>query len=264
MEGRGRQGSVGPLEVRISPILIYMKNEKIYSRPRINLENIFIDYKKHDKKKIKHKNKNKYIVIIIIAIITAIFIIKSVNPIIDSLCIDEAKNIATRISNEEATAIMKKYNYEDFITVVKDDSQNIVMLQANVNTINSISSEIPVRILERFEDKSNSSIEIYLGSIFGTKIFSGSGPKISANIAHTGNVETTLKSEFTSQGINQTLHRVYLELSIDVKILTPYDNIDTNIVNQVLIAESVLIGNIPSAYYNLNSSNEAEAMRIID
>ena len=216
-----------------------MKNEKIYSRKRFNV----LGSK-------EHKKIYKYITVLSIAILTAMLIIKSINPIIDSLCIDEAKNIATKVANEEATNIIKKYNYEDFITVIRDEAQNIVMLQANVNTINAISSEIPIKILEKFKEKTNSKIEIYLGSILGIKFFSGSGPKIPAQIAHTGNIETTLKSEFTSQGINQTLHRIYLELSIDVKILTPYNNINTNIVNQVLIAESVIIGNVPSAYYD--------------
>ena len=136
--------------------------------------------------------------------------------------------------------------------------------ESNVNTINNISSQIPMKIIEEFEKTTNSSIQIYLGSLTGIKIFSGNGPKIKAKIANTGNVETILKSEFSSQGINQTLHRIYLEVSVDVKILTPYDNIEANIVNQVLIAESVIIGDVPSAYYNLNTSNESETMRIID
>ena len=238
-----------------------MKNEKIYSRKRFNLEKLLLY---SNNKKGSQKANKKYIVIIIIAIATAIFIIKSINPIINTLCITEAKNIATKIANEEASNIMRNYKYEDFITIIKDEEQNIVMLQANVNTINQISSEIPVKILEKLKQENNSKIEIYLGSILGTKILSGSGPKFSAKIANTGNIETILKSQFSSQGINQTLHRIYLELSINTNILTPYDSIEVKIENQVLIAESVIIGNIPSAYYNLNTSNALEAMRIID
>ena len=241
------------------------KHTKIYSRPRFNVEDILIgnyDWKKTPK---KHNIKfSKLAVIIVIAIITAVCIIRAIDPIIDKLCIDEAKNVATKIANLQATEVMKNYSYEDFITIVRDEGQNVVMLQANINTINAISSAIPVKIVEEFEKENNRNISIYLGSLMGLKIFSGAGPKISAKIANTGNVETTLKSEFIHQGVNQTLHRIYLEMSIDVSILTPYDVAETNIVNQVLIAESVIIGDVPSAYYNLDTSNSSEAMRIID
>ena len=241
------------------------KHTKIYSRPRFNLEDVLIRNDNYKKPKKQGNTKfAKVAVIIVIAIITAVLIIRAIDPIINKLCIDEAKNIATRIANAQATQIMKDYNYEDFITIIRDESQNIVMLQANVNTINTISSEIPVRIIDEFEKNDNSNINIYLGSLLGIKMFSGSGPKIPAEIANTGNIETTLKSEFTQQGVNQTLHRIYLEVSIEVSILTPYDIAKTNIVNQVLIAESVIIGNVPAAYYNLNTSDDSEAMRIID
>ncbi len=245
---------------------ISKKNDKIYSRPRFI---IWTANGNNTKNSGNYHIKPKFymiIVILIIAIITAIAIVKSISPIINELCVNEAKNIATKISNNEATMVMQKYTYEDFITITKDQSGNITMIQANTNTINSIASDIPVKILEDYEKDGNSTIEIYLGSILGLKIFSGTGPKIHAKIAHVGNVDTTLKSEFTSQGINQTLHRIYLEVSANVSILTPYDVISSTITNQVLIAESIIVGNVPEAYYNLNgfSSNDSAIITPIE
>lgn len=235
------------------------KYTKIYSRPRINFNTPLQTNKKSEYLPLK-----KVILILTIAIITATIIIKSINPIVDTLCLDEAKNIATRISNEEATEIMQKYKYEDLITITKDSDNNIVMIQANVNTINAIISDIPIHILDKLKESENSNIQIRMGSVLGIKILSGYGPKINAKIANTGNVETNLKSDFISQGINQTLHRIYLELNMDVNILTPYNIVNSRITNQVLIAESIIVGNVPSSYYNLNSSDSGDAIRIID
>ena len=64
-------------------------------------------------------------------------------------------------------------------------------------------------------------------------------------------METDLKSEFTAQGINQTLHRVYLEVKCRVNILTPFQDIEKEITNQVLLVENVIVGRIPETYYNL-------------
>lgn len=80
-----------------------------------------------------------------------------------------------------------------------------------------------------------------------------------------GDVETDLRSEFTSQGINQTLHRVYLQVKCDVNILTPFDNISREITNQVLLMENVIVGNIPNTYYNLEGMNESsDALEVIE
>ena len=79
-----------------------------------------------------------------------------------------------------------------------------------------------------------------------------------------GTVETDLKSEFKDAGINQTLHRIYLEVKCNVNILTPYDTITETIVNQVLLVEGLIVGNIPDTYYNLEGLNNEQTMEVIE
>ena len=73
-----------------------------------------------------------------------------------------------------------------------------------------------------------------------------------------GTVETDLKSEFISKGINQTLHRVYLQVDCPVEILSSYKTMRENVSNQFLLAENVIIGEIPSTYYNLEGFEDAK------
>ena len=79
-----------------------------------------------------------------------------------------------------------------------------------------------------------------------------------------GSVETDLRTEFREAGINQTLHRIYLEVKCHVTILTPYDTITETIVNQVLLVEGVIIGNIPDAYYNLEGLNSDQMLEAVE
>ena len=90
-------------------------------------------------------------------------------------------------------------------------------------------------------------------------------PGVKITISSVGDVETDLRSEFTAQGINQTLHRVYLQVKCNVNILTPFDNISREITNQVLLMENVIVGNIPNTYYNLEGINgNSNALEIIE
>lgn len=108
-------------------------------------------------------------------------------------------------------------------------------------------------------------MKLLFGSFTGFKLLAGKGPGIKISISSEGEVETDLRSEFTSQGINQTLHRVYLQVKCNVSIVTPYDSIAREITNQVLLMENVIVGNIPNTYYNLEGLNgTSEALEIIE
>ena len=226
--------------------------EKIYSRNNIKLPFL----KRHNGKfNINNININtkffKILIIIIIAIFTYNVAIQGINPIINELCINEIKNLATKISNEQASNIMNEYSYEDLVNIVRDGNGEIEVIQTNTKIINQLIAEVPLRIIDELKKEGNSNIQIHLGSIFGTKLFSAQGPKINIEIANVGNVETKLMSEFESKGINQTLHKIYLEIECEATLLTPYNTIKQKVSNQILIAESVIIGNVPEAYYNL-------------
>ena len=64
-----------------------------------------------------------------------------------------------------------------------------------------------------------------------------------------GNVNSEIDSEFTSVGINQTLHRIYLNLDCSIGILTPFKPIHQKVSSKVLLTETVIVGEVPSTYY---------------
>ena len=107
-------------------------------------------------------------------------------------------------------------------------------------------------------------MKLLFGSFTGIKLLAGRGPGIKIRISTVGNVETDLKSEFEAQGINQTLHRIYLQVKCEVSILTPFKDITKDITNQVLIMENVIIGTVPNTYYNIEGINTNEALEFIE
>ena len=216
---------------------------KIYSRHRIRWP------KKLNSK--KGKRMLKVIIILMIAFTVAKIILNSILPVFDKLCEEKAMSIATIISNNKATEVMSEHTYDELFTIEKDNNGNITMIKSNVIPINEIISDVAVRIQEELEKREDDKIQIPLGSVTGFKLLAGSGPNINIKIVPAGSVKTDLRSEFVAQGINQTLHRIYLQVDCQVTIVTPYDEISKEISNQVLLIENVIIGNIPSTYLNI-------------
>ena len=235
---------------------------KIYSRPRIRIPKIFFS-NLGDKSFRKKQKMVKIFIIMVIAFSTVKIVLDAILPIFDSLCKDRAKSIATIVSNEQATVVMKEHEYDELFTLEKDNDGNIIMIKSNVGPINEIISDVAIKIQKEIDKKGRDDIEIALGSFSGFKLLAGKGPGIPIKISTIGNVETDLRSEFTAQGINQTLHRVYLQVACEVSILTPYSNITEKISNQVLIAENVIVGKIPNTYYNLNGFDSSNAIDIV-
>ena len=240
------------------------ENYKIYSRPRLNLAFLKNTPKSHKSRR-KIKNIMPVVSIFLVAIITCFSIWNFVNPIFETLCKDKAKSVATMITNEETTKIIEKYNYDTFFTIQKDEKGSIQIINANVLRINQVTSDIAVAIQKALDNNEKNKIYIHSGAITGIRFLSGTGPRIPLKIASVGNIDTDLRSEFISQGVNQTLHRVYLNIKTNVSILSSFKTIESSIENQVLIAEHVIIGEIPSNYYNFNGmENEKEALRLVE
>lgn len=238
--------------------------DKIYSRPRIRIPRIVLN---RGNKFNNQKNKKMItiIIILIIAFSTVKVVLDAVYPIFDTLCETKAKSIATIISNEQATNVMREHSYDEFFTIEKDSNNNITMVKSNVIAINEIISDVAAKIQEEIDKRGNENIEIAIGSFTGNKLLAGRGPGVKIIISPVGNVDTDLRSEFTSQGINQTLHRVYLEVKCKVNILTPFKDIEKEISNQVLLVENIIVGQIPETYYNLEGiSNESDVMEVIE
>ena len=238
-------------------------NSKIYSRPRIKIPQFFTSNNNNKNQKRKQKIA-KIFIIIIIAFSTFKIVLDAISPIFDALCEDKAKSIATVISNNEATNVMKDHTYDELFTIEKDNDGNITMIKSNIIPINEIISDVAVKIQNSIDERGRENIKIAIGSFTGSKLLSGRGPGVPIRISSIGNVETDLRSEFSAQGINQTLHRVYLQVDCEVSILTPYNTITEKIYNQVLLIENVIVGKIPSSYYNLEGIDSSGALDIIE
>lgn len=239
--------------------------DKIYSRRRIHLPKI-VSYKyKNNMNNSKYTLKMiKIIIIITIALITVYTILKSITPIMDKNCMNIAKSIATKVSNEQATLVMSKYKYENLFNIEKDTNGNITMISTNIVAINEIISDITIKIQEELDKTENSKFNIRLGSFTGSKLFSGRGPNIEIKMSTIGNLDTDLRSELIASGINQTLHRIYLQVECNVAVLTPFDTIEEKIVNQVLLSEAVIVGITPNTYYNLEGISQDTTLEVIE
>jgi sporulation protein YunB len=207
-------------------------------------------------KKIKinksHKRLLIFILIVFIIPITLLEMITSlIKPTLMALCEINARSLGVTISNRVVTEMMENIGYLDLITLERDNSGNIKALKANVIEMNKLSAKIGLEIQKEYNELGEVYISIPLGNFTGNELLAGLGPKATIKIIPVGNVVTTFKTEFLSTGINQTRHRVYLEILNRVRIVAPLIINTSEIVTTVNVAETVLVGDVPDSFYNL-------------
>ena len=235
----------------------------IYSRPRIRFPKLFIIKNRRKSNKTPYKYNKSTLILFLIFMVIGIAL-TAVAPVFNQLCRDKAKGKATIIVNEETKKSIKNYDYQDFIVVHKDENGNVLMLESNMININNVITDVANNIQNRIDSSEDEEIKINLGTFTGINILAGRGIGIPIKISTIGNVQTEIKSQFVSKGINQTLHRLYLDVECEISILTPFNTINEKIKNQVIIAENVIVGNIPDTYYNLDGVTMQDSIELLE
>ena len=200
----------------------------------------------------------------IIGYFTAITIIKAITPIIERQCKVIAKSTASEYANQVCNKAMENLTYEDLCTIDRDSEGRIRLISLNVVNVNKLNSKIALEIQEKLNDSTSSKFYIRLGSFTGSKLLSGRGPNVEVRMSTIGSVTTDIKSEFEETGINQTLHKIYIDINCNVSLLSPFKDIDEQITAQVLLSETVISGDIPDSYYDLEGMSPEDTMNMMN
>ena len=138
--------------------------------------------------------------------------------------------------------------YEDLVTVTRDKEGEIIAVAANPLKINKIARDTASISQSNLKNLSLNGIPIPLGALTGIEAFAGLGPSIHFRIIPVSSVSCDYSSTFDSVGINQTKHSIYLNVIADISIVMPSRTENFAVATEILIGESVLVGQVPDAY----------------
>lgn len=205
----------------------------------------------------KHKLGRIFIAVALILGGIIFLIDLQVRPIIEKTAMYQSKIVATRIINNVVYKVLNNefYDYNSLVDITYNDEEGVSSLRSNMVNINRLNSEITDGINESLNDMSDYNLSISLGTVTGLHMFYGQGPEIPIKVQPAGYVETTLISEFSDAGINQTLHRIIIKISIDISAIIPGYTTSAELKSDYIVAETVIVGEIPSSYTRVISGD---------
>lgn len=227
--------------------------DKLYERKRIRIPN----FKKKKKKKISPIKKLIYLILLILLFFIGSFVY-SAFPIFKASCESAAGSLATNITNESVMEVMRNYTYNDLMNIQKESDGRINFLEANIVTINQAIAQIVSMIQKQIDKAPTTTVYINMGSVTGVSGLKSVGPQFDIELETAGRIISNVRTEFESVGINQTLHKIYVDLNTNVGILTPYGSFTRNFETTVLLTQAIIVGEVPETYYDFNGSYTSE------
>ncbi len=208
------------------------------------------------------RKNGKWLLLIggLLLVLVVLFLQFSVAPLVEDLATARVVNRASYIINEAIESQMQsdEIDYDNIVYLEKDINGTITALTTNINEVNRLKTQILSVIDTMLLDLDINEIGLPLGSLIFPEIFSGTGPKLPVKIMSISSSDADFRNEFSEAGINQTAHRIMMDVCITMTVLTPVGTESVAATSSVVVAETVIVGSVPDSYVRLEPSKSAE------
>ncbi len=188
-------------------------------------------------------------------ILCACFYLRTIST---EIAVSDAGDAVSMHINNAISELMSEgtYTAESFVSFEKGTDGEVRAISCNMPQINALSAEILQRVLGS-ADNYTATVEIPLGNLSGVSLLMGRGPKIPIRVVTLTSSRVGFKNSLSGAGINQTRHQISLEVKVDIDILIPWGSKSTQVVTEVLIADTVIVGQVPDTYFEIQSPQES-------
>ena len=190
----------------------------------------------------------------------AIVAMTHLTPVLTSLATARVSNtvngIVTAAVNE--TIYSGGVDYDQLISFEKDNEGKITAVKSNMAEFNRLQSAIIDEVLEKLSEVTTKELSVPVGTLLGSPFLAGRGPLIRVRMQSVGSSSAHFENAFTSAGINQTKHQIYLVVDVYVSILLPGFSTTTKFSNTYSVAETVIVGSVPDNYTYFSNGEDME------
>lgn len=210
--------------------------------------------------------RKKRALLFVCCLLAALFALAAVamthlKPVLTSLATARVSNTVNGIVSAAVNETVYRggVDYDRLISFEKDNDGRITAVKSNMAEFNRLQSAIIEDVLGKLSEVSTKEISIPVGTLLGSPFLAGRGPLIRVRMQSVGSSSAHFENAFTSAGINQTRHQIYLVVDVSVSILLPGFSTMTKVSSTYAVAETVIVGSVPENYtYFSNSEDMAQ------
>lgn len=209
----------------------------------------------HRRKSSKLRRKLTKFLIIILIVSIGFFVLFEfkARDLVYNTVDNELEIIAQNSMDNAVLEVLSEYvtDYNDLVITETSESSKITSLRTDSKKINMLKSEISNAITENIRQDKKVTVSVPVGAFTGLVLLSSLGPELPVYLRMGGSCTTDIKSEFTSAGINQTVHHIYLYVEADVSLTCPIIAHETTIISKYELCQTVIVGSTPNMFANI-------------
>ena len=171
-------------------------------------------------------------------------------PVVINAARSRARLFASDVISRSVDAAVAE-STGSFINVIYGED-GISAIETNVTGISRLRADSILNIRGEISDIDRMTLDIPLGNLAGGMLLTGRGFPVRIKLVPIGDVSGEIYSEFSETGINQTLHRIYLRVRVSMNMIVASDTVRLELADDILVAETVIVGKVPDAYTAIN------------
>lgn len=189
-------------------------------------------------------------VIFTLLLALTVAVVLHMKPVVVDLATARTSNAVNRIVVAAVNDAVDsgRIDYEQLVDFDKDADGHVTALRSNMAAFNRLQASIADDILQRMAEVSSTDLAIPIGTLTGSPLLAGRGPCLRVRMQTVGTATARFDNQFSSAGINQTRHRIILDVDVHVSILLPGLTTYTKVSNEISVAETVIVGGVPETY----------------
>ncbi len=195
---------------------------------------------------------------ILLVVMTAVTILfrTRLAPMAEKLMVTQVDNQASDAINASIAAQIAsgEIDYAKMVTIEKNAAGAVIAVRTNIAEINRLKTSILTRVDSRLSNLSLEQLGVPLGSVLLPELFSGRGTKIPVRVLAVRTSDAVFRHSFSDAGINQTLHRITIDIHVCITILTWTGTKEIAVDSAVVAAETVIVGTVPTTYFGMEGS----------
>ena len=192
-------------------------------------------------------------IILLLSLLSMVFLTFAdlrLKPVVINAARSRARLFASDVISRSVDAAVAE-SAGSFINVIYGED-GISAIETNVTGISRLRADSILNIRGEISDIDRMMLDIPLGNLAGGMLLTGRGIPVRIKLVPIGDVSGEIYSEFSETGINQTLHRIYLRVRVSMNMIVASDTVRLELADDILVAETVIVGKVPDAYTAIN------------
>lgn len=164
--------------------------------------------------------------------------------LVTELAVSTASDVVVQSVNAIVKQLMRSDAGDELISLEKSADGSVSAVSTNVSAVNTLAAEVLEQAVAATQEN-DLVVQVPLGNVLGLRRLS-----VPVEVKMLSSSAADFRSELESAGINQTRHRIVLVLRVDVALFMPWRMVNTSTETEILVSETVIVGQVPQAYFN--------------